>query len=73
MWSIYHPSKVFEYVTQKSNKPYIKAIMSQTKFNSFDADIKRKIAKKANVTFINIKSPNNPAQLQQAVLIEYEF
>jgi hypothetical protein len=73
MWSIYHPKKVFEYVTQKSTKPYIKAIMLTEKFNDFDDAIKTKIAEKANVTFIDIKNPNNPAQLQQAVLIEYEF
>ncbi len=73
MWSIYHPRKVFEYVTQKSNKPYIKAIMLTEKFNSFDEAIKTKIQEKANVTTINIKNPNNPAQLQQAILIEYEF
>jgi hypothetical protein len=73
MWSIYHPSKVFDYVTQQSNKPYIKAIMLTEKFNSFDEIIKTKIQEKANVSTINIKNPNNPAQLQQAVLIEYEF
>lgn len=73
MWSIYHPSKVFEYVTQKSNKPHIKAIMLQTKFDSFDDNIKAKIAEKTNVTFISIQNPNNPAHLQATVLIEYNF
>jgi hypothetical protein len=73
MWSIYHPRKVFDYVTQKSNKPHIKTIMLKEKFESFDVDITTKIQEKANVTFVSIQNPNNPAQLQQVVLIEYEF
>ncbi len=43
MWSIYHPSKVFGYVTKKSNKPYIKAIMLLKKFNDCDDMIKKKL------------------------------
>ena len=71
--SIYALSKVFYYVTQKSNKPHIKVIMLGTKFNGFDNMIKDKIAKKAKIIFVNIQNPNNPAQWQQAVLIDYEF
>jgi hypothetical protein len=73
MWSIFHPRKVFEYVTQKSDNPNIKAIMLRQKFDSFDDVIKNKLQEKAKITFIDIKNPNNPAQLQQAVLIEYEL
>lgn len=73
MWSISHPSKVFDYITQKSTNPCIKAVMLQEKFDSFDNGIKTKIQEKASVKNVNIQNPNNPAQIQKAVLIEYEF
>ena len=35
MWGIKHPSKVFSYVTERCSNPYIKALMSKDKFESF--------------------------------------
>lgn len=73
MWSIQHPSKVFGYVTQKPDRPYIKAIMLKSKFESFDEYSKDKISSIAKVQAIKIKDPNNPAKLLHAVLIEYQY
>ena len=73
MWGIKHPSKVFEYITIKNTKPYIKALMLKSKFNSFDANSRNELLKKCNVEEVKIQNPNNPAKLLDAILIKYEF
>ena len=73
MWGIEHPSKVFEYLTTKSSKPHIKALMLKEKFYSFDDDSRNELLKKCNVRNVKIQNPNNPAKLMDAILIEYEF
>lgn len=73
MWSIQHPSKVFEYITTKTDNPHIKALMPKEKFKSFENDIKNKIKAKCEVKDVKIKNPNNPANLLDAVLIFYQF
>jgi hypothetical protein len=73
MWGIQHPSKVFEYITIKGNKPYLKVLMLKKKFNSFDENSKNELSKKCKINEVKIKNPNNPANLLEAVLIEYEF
>lgn len=73
MWGIEHPSKVFEYITTKNAKPYIKALMLKSKFYSFDENSRNAILQKCNVKDVKIQNPNNPANLLEAVLIEYEF
>lgn len=73
MWGIEHPSKVFEYITTKNEKPYIKALMLKSKFQSFDENSRNAILQKCNVKDVKIQNPNNPANLLEAVLIEYEF
>jgi hypothetical protein len=73
MWGIKHPSKVFEYLTTKSSKPHIKALMLKEKFYSFDDDSRNELLKKCNVRDVKIQNPNNPAKLLDAILIEYEF
>ncbi|MCE2687139.1 MAG: NgoPII family restriction endonuclease [Rickettsiales bacterium] len=73
IWGIKHPSKVFEYLTTKSSKPHIKALMLKEKFYSFDDDSRNEILKKCNVRDVKIQNPNNPAKLMDAILIEYEF
>ena len=73
MWGIEHPSKVFEYLTTKSSKPHIKALMLKEKFYSFDSDSRNELLKKCNVRDVKIQNPNNPAKLMDAILIEYEF
>lgn len=73
MLGIKHPSKVFEYIATKSSKPHIKALMLKSKFNSFDATSRNELSKKCNIKEVKIQNPNNPANLLDAVLIEYEF
>jgi hypothetical protein len=73
MWGIQHPSKVFEYITKKGNKPCLKVLMLKKKFNSFDENSKNELLKKCKIKDVKIKNPNNPANLLEAVLIEYEF
>ncbi len=43
------------------------------KFNSFDDVIKKEITKKCQIQDVRIKNPNNPANLLNAILIEYTF
>lgn len=71
MWSIQHPSKVFSYITEKSQKPNIKALMLKNKFESFDSQIRNKIISKCDVKNVKIQNPNNPVNLLDAILIEY--
>lgn len=73
MWGIKHPSKVFEYIITKSKKPHIKALMLQSKFFSFDIYSRNKLLKKCSVKEVKIQNPNNPANLLDAILIEYEL
>ncbi|GAO97909.1 ngoPII restriction endonuclease [Caedimonas varicaedens] len=73
MWHIKHPSKVFQYITTKQSKPHIKALMLTSKFESFEMGIRKQIATKCNLQNVKIQNPNNPANLLDATLIEYEF
>ena len=73
MWGIKHPSKVFEYITTKTTKPHIKALMLKEKFNSFNVNDRNELLKKCNIKEVKIQNPNNPANLLDAILIEYGF
>lgn len=73
LWNIKHPSKVFEYITTKSSKPHIKALMLKSKYHSFDVNSRNELSKKCDVKEVKIQNPNNPANLLEAILIEYEF
>ncbi len=73
MWNLQHPSKVFEYITEKSDIPYIKLLILLHKYNAFNQEDRIEIEKVAKVKLVKIKNPNNPASLLDAVLIEYEF
>jgi hypothetical protein len=73
MWGISHPAKVFKYITTSSTKPHIKALMLKQKFNSFDLNYRNELLKKCNIKDVKIQDPNNPANLLDAILIEYEF
>jgi hypothetical protein len=73
MWGIKHPSKVFEYIATKTIKPHIKALMLKEKFNSFNINSRNELSKKCNIKEVKIQDPNNPANLLDAILIEYEF
>jgi hypothetical protein len=73
MWEIKHPSKAFSYITDKQPNPHIKSLMLKSKFEAFDNYIKNEISKKCNIQNVKIKNPNNPADLLESVLIEYQF
>jgi hypothetical protein len=73
MWTIKHPSKVFHYIIGKQTNSYIRAIMLKSKFQSFDQEITNQIIRKCNVQNVKIPNPNNPANLLDAILIEYQF
>jgi hypothetical protein len=73
MWGIKHPGKVFEYVAKKTIKANLKVLMLSEKYNSFDEGERVEINKRAKVREVKIHDPNNPANLLNAILIEYEF
>jgi hypothetical protein len=79
MWHIAHPNKVYEALLNYPNKTGFKlfCLMRKEKFDSFDDTSKAVI--QALVTQdigflmrdVKIKNPNNPAQLLDAVFMEY--
>ena len=73
MWAIKHPSIVFNYITSVPTMPYIKALMLKDKFYKFPIDIRNIIKNKCNFHNVKICDPNNPANLLDAILIEYIF
>jgi hypothetical protein len=42
-------------------------------FNSFDANSRNELSKNHNIREVKIQDPNNPANLLDGVLVEYEF
>ena len=73
MWGIQHPSKVFSYITTKNSGSYIKAIMLESKFYSFDKNSRMELEKYCSIKKVKILDPNNPAILLDAIFIEYLF
>lgn len=71
MWAIKHPNKVFHYMVEQKTDSYIRAIMLKSKFQSFDQKITNQITSKCNVQNVKIQNPNNPANLLDAIFIEY--
>lgn len=73
MRSIQHPNRVFNYVIDKTTAIFIRAIMLQSKFYFFDEQLRAELTKKATIEHIKIQNPNNPANLLDAILIEYKL
>ena len=73
MWHIDNPLKVFKevYISEESNIFNLSCIMRKDKFNSFNDDDKTAINNNQNISSadIEIKNPDNPAQLLKAKLI----
>lgn len=75
MWGIQNPFKVFSYVYQRNfaNAFNAMAIINAEKWQSFNnrQDLLEVIARtpNASISHIQIKNPNNPAQLKNAKLI----
>ncbi len=74
MWGIENPNKVFNYIcSYDKNKNFqIFLLLRKTKFESFSDDSKNKIlkSKKLIVEDVEIKNPNNPANLIDCKLIK---
>lgn len=77
MWHIENPCKVFNYVYNRNDRHSFNlvAIINEEKANSFSnfrllEDLVESTPN-LSITDINIKNPNNPAQLKRAKLIKY--
>lgn len=80
MWSIFHPEKVFNYITKKNISSTFKfyCIMRKEKFEEFsdtDKNALYALTSQQNffITDIQIKNPNNPAQLIPALFMEFYY
>lgn len=76
MWQIQNPRRVFNYLhLQSDNKFELVAIIPTEKYNSFPSDSLNKIEKLGNenliIKNIQVKDPNNPANLIEAKLIVF--
>lgn len=81
MWHIENPLKVFDYIySPVTNRAFnFMALINNEKYSSFDkADIKSlealtKKYKNFNIIDVEIKNPDNPAQLRKAKLITFSI
>jgi len=79
MWGIENPFTVFNYVYEKNpkNKFNFMCIINMEKFNSFENTSELYELANKNKHFsiqdVQIKNPNNPAQLREAKLISFEI
>jgi hypothetical protein len=76
MWHIENPNRVFDYLTKNSEDEFsLNAVLLRSKYDSFPAEDRKALENLKNKNFsisnINIKSPNNPANLLDAVLISF--
>lgn len=77
MWQIQNPRRVFEYLHIKENNVFeLVAIIPVAKYNSFSDESIRKIesltnGKNITIKDVNVKDPNNPANLIEAKLIVF--
>lgn len=74
MWQIQNPRKVFHYLHQFSsdNDFEMVAIIPLEKYNSFPKESREKVEKSAlNIKKVQVKNPNNPANLVDCILITY--
>jgi len=77
MWGIDNPLHVFDYITniESESDLTVNAIMLTEKYNSFPSADRQAIESISSENFtiqdIEIKSPNNPAQLLNAKLIKF--
>ncbi len=78
MWSIFHPKKVFDYLSKQNISSGFKfyCIMREEKFQSFSDEDKNNLFSLAEgknffISDVFIKNPNNPAQLMPAKFMEF--
>lgn len=79
MWSIFHPKKVFDYIPKQSILSDFKfyCVMKTEKFEQFPEEDRHGLYNLINDKFfihdIQIKNPNNPAQLIPVKFMEFYY
>lgn len=79
MWSIFHPKKVFDYIPKQSILSDFKfyCVMKTEKFEQFSQEDKDSLYNLVNDKFfihdIQIRNPNNPAQLIPVKFMEFYY
>lgn len=77
MWGIENPIKVFDYATSvdEDNDLSVNVIMLKNKYFSFPKNHRKEVEQlsvdKFSIKDIKIKSPNNPAQFLDAILLQF--
>ena len=75
MWHIDNPMRVFDYLYQiNEQKAFSMAcLMTKSKFNSFPLEDRNSLqTKPVQIETVKIKNPNNPANLIDAVLVNFQ-
>ncbi|NMG22051.1 NgoPII family restriction endonuclease [Brasilonema bromeliae] len=79
MWGITNPIYVYDYIfqTQATENLQVVVIMKEEKYLSFSPESREEIEAISNVNFqnqnVNIRDPNNPAQLLRAKIFIYRI
>jgi hypothetical protein len=78
MWHIENPSKVFNYLSEKLDSKFVvNCLMTLEKYNSFPEEDRLYLENLNNpdltLKTVNIKSPNNPAELIPAKFIQFKL
>lgn len=76
MWQIQNPRRVFNYLHATGDTFELVAVIPTTKYNSFPTDSKNRIENLGNpnlsISDVQVKDPNNPANLMDGKLIVYK-
>ena len=77
MWQIQNPRRVFNYLHTTGDDFELVAVIPSNKYNSFPTDSKNRIENlgnpKLSIADVQVKDPNNPANLIDAKLIIYRL
>jgi hypothetical protein len=77
MWQIQNPRRVFNYLHTTGDTFELVAVIPTTKYNSFPTDSKNRIENLGNpnlsISDVQVKDPNNPANLIDAKLIVFRI
>jgi hypothetical protein len=77
MWQIQNPRRVFNYLHTTGETFELVAIIPTTKYNSFPTDSKNRIENLGNpnleISDVQVKNPNNPANLIDSKLIVFKL
>ena len=80
MWSIFHPKKVFSYLPKKKEDSRFAfyCVIKENKYNSFSRENRASLEnlidnQKFFVTDLQIKNPNNPANLENIKFLEFYY